>query len=109
MAKKAENKTKYSKRNLYVLVRVDGLQRKFEEQTGQLYGQQKSKALHFVHIGQACSSGEQIFEEVINTLLPTVITEFPLALGSDPNTVMAELLWEETTGISRERWFNAHL
>ena len=58
MAKKAENKVKYSKETHMYWYESMVLQRKFEERAGQLYGQQKIKGFCHLYIGQeACSSG----------------------------------------------------
>ncbi|MEQ8576372.1 MAG: thiamine pyrophosphate-dependent enzyme, partial [Fulvivirga sp.] len=69
------------------------LMRKFEEKAGQLYGQQKIKGFCHLYIGQeACVAG------AVSALKKgdKYITAYrdhahPIALGSDPKKIMAEL------------------
>lgn len=74
------------------------LQRKFEEKAGQLYGQQKIRGFCHLYIGQeACSSGSA----AALTKDDKWITAYrdhgiPLALGSDPKAIMAELFGKKT-------------
>lgn len=86
------------------------LQRRFEEKAGQLYGQQKIKGFCHLYIGQeACSSGS------VSALIEgdKWITAYrdhgqPLALGSDPGAVMAELM-AKATGISKGKGGSMHM
>ncbi len=86
------------------------LMRRFEEKTGQLYGQQKIRGFCHLYIGQeACASG------AISALKKgdSYITAYrdhahPLALGSDPNAIMAEMYGKET-GISKGKGGSMHM
>ena len=84
--------------------------RRFEEKAGQLYGQQKIRGFCHLYIGQeACVAGS------ISALTrgDKYITAYrdhahPLALGSDPNKIMAELFGKET-GISKGKGGSMHM
>jgi pyruvate dehydrogenase E1 component alpha subunit len=86
------------------------LMRKFEEKAGQLYGQQKIKGFCHLYIGQeACAAGS------VSALKrgDKYITAYrdhahPIALGSDPGKVMAELFAKET-GLSKGRGGSMHM
>ena len=73
------------------------LMRRFEEKAGQLYGQQKIRGFCHLYIGQeACAAG------VVSALKrgDKYITAYrdhahPIALGSDPKKIMAELYGKE--------------
>lgn len=86
------------------------LMRKFEERAGQLYGMQKIKGFCHLYIGQeACVSG------AVSALTKDDkwITAYrdhahPLALGTDPKAVMAELFAKET-GISKGKGGSMHI
>ncbi|WP_266369009.1 pyruvate dehydrogenase (acetyl-transferring) E1 component subunit alpha [Tellurirhabdus rosea] len=86
------------------------LQRKFEEKAGQLYGQQKIRGFCHLYIGQeACSSGAY----TALTKDDKWITAYrdhgiPLALGSDPKAVMAELFAKQT-GSSKGKGGSMHI
>jgi len=84
--------------------------RRFEERCGQLYGQQKIKGFCHLYIGQeACASG------AVSALRPEDkwITAYrdhghPLALGTDPRAVMAELYGKET-GTTKGKGGSMHI
>ncbi len=86
------------------------LMRRFEEKAGQLYGQQKIRGFCHLYIGQeACAAG------AISALKKgdKYITAYrdhahPLALGSDPKKIMAELYGKET-GISKGKGGSMHM
>ncbi len=86
------------------------LMRRFEEKAGQLYGQQKIRGFCHLYIGQeACVSG------AVTALKDgdSYITAYrdhahPLALGSDPKAIMAELYGKET-GISKGKGGSMHM
>ncbi|GAB3037541.1 pyruvate dehydrogenase (acetyl-transferring) E1 component subunit alpha [Spirosoma pulveris] len=86
------------------------LQRKFEEKAGQLYGQQKIRGFCHLYIGQeACSSGS--FTAL--TKDDKWITAYrdhgiPIALGSDPKAIMAELFAKQT-GSSKGKGGSMHI
>lgn len=84
--------------------------RRFEEKAGQLYGQQKIRGFCHLYIGQeACAAG------AISALRKgdKYITAYrdhahPLALGTDPKKVMAELYGKET-GTSKGKGGSMHI
>jgi len=86
------------------------LMRKFEEKAGQLYGQQKIKGFCHLYIGQeACASG------AVSALKKgdKYITAYrdhglPLALGTSPNAIMAEL-YGKATGCSKGKGGSMHI
>ncbi|HSZ71632.1 MAG TPA: pyruvate dehydrogenase (acetyl-transferring) E1 component subunit alpha [Cytophagaceae bacterium] len=86
------------------------LLRKFEEKAGQLYGQQKIKGFCHLYIGQeACALG------AVSALKKgdKYITAYrdhgqPLALGTSPNAVMAEL-YGKVTGSSKGKGGSMHI
>ncbi|MCX6213207.1 pyruvate dehydrogenase (acetyl-transferring) E1 component subunit alpha [Spirosoma sp.] len=86
------------------------LQRKFEEKAGQLYGQQKIRGFCHLYIGQeACSSGSY----TALTKDDKWITAYrdhgiPIALGSDPKAIMAELFAKQT-GSSKGKGGSMHI
>jgi pyruvate dehydrogenase E1 component alpha subunit len=86
------------------------LMRRFEEKTGQLYGQQKIRGFCHLYIGQeACASG------AISALKKgdSYITAYrdhahPLALGTDPKAIMAEM-YGKVTGVSKGKGGSMHM
>ncbi len=86
------------------------LMRKFEEKAGQLYGQRKIRGFCHLYIGQeACASG------AVSALRKDDkwITAYrdhghPLALGTSPNAVMAEL-YGKATGCSKGKGGSMHI
>ncbi|MCR5888082.1 pyruvate dehydrogenase (acetyl-transferring) E1 component subunit alpha [Hymenobacter sp. J193] len=86
------------------------LMRKFEEKAGQLYGQQKIKGFCHLYIGQeACVAG------AVSALTKDDkwITAYrdhahPLALGTSPNAIMAEL-YAKATGCSKGKGGSMHI
>lgn len=84
--------------------------RRFEEKAGQLYGQQKIRGFCHLYIGQeACAVG------AASALIKgdKYITAYrdhgqPLALGTHPNNVMAELFAKET-GCSKGKGGSMHI
>ena len=86
------------------------LMRKFEEKAGQLYGQQKIKGFCHLYIGQeACVAGAV----TALTKDDKWITAYrdhaqPLALGTSPNAVMAEL-FAKSTGCSKGKGGSMHI
>jgi len=86
------------------------LMRKFEEKCGQLYIQQKFGGFCHLYIGQ-----EAILSGMMHAIRPTdrVITAYrdhahPLAMGSDPKRVMAEL-YGKSTGLSKGKGGSMHM
>ncbi len=86
------------------------LMRRFEEMAGRLYGQQKIRGFCHLYIGQeACISG------CVSALRDgdKYITSYrdhahPLALGTSPNKIMAEL-YGKATGISKGKGGSMHM
>lgn len=86
------------------------LMRKFEEKSGQLYGQQKIRGFCHLYIGQeACASGAvSALEKGDKYITAYRDHAHPLALGSDPKHIMAELYGKET-GISKGKGGSMHM
>ena len=84
--------------------------RRFEEKAGQLYGQQKISGFCHLYIGQeACVSGAvTALEEGDKYITAYRDHGHPLALGSSPNAIMAEL-FAKVTGCSRGKGGSMHL
>lgn len=86
------------------------LMRKFEEKAGQLYGQQKIKGFCHLYNGQeACIAGAitalQSGDKYITAYRDHA---HPLALGTDPKYIMAEL-FGKSTGISKGKGGSMHM
>ncbi|GAB3324044.1 pyruvate dehydrogenase (acetyl-transferring) E1 component subunit alpha [Larkinella ripae] len=86
------------------------LQRKFEEKAGQLYGQQKIRGFCHLYIGQeACSSGSYSALTKDDKWITAYRDHgIPLALGSDPKAIMAELFGKQT-GSSKGKGGSMHI
>ena len=86
------------------------LQRKFEEKAGQLYGQQKIRGFCHLYIGQeACSSGSVSALTKDDKWITAYRDHgFPLALGTDPKAVMAEL-YGKATGTTKGKGGSMHI
>jgi pyruvate dehydrogenase E1 component alpha subunit len=85
------------------------LMRRFEEKAGQLYGQQKIKGFCHLYIGQeACASGA-VSASIKGDKWITAYRDhgLPLALGSEPNALMAEL-FAKATGCSKGKGGSMH-
>ncbi len=84
--------------------------RKFEEKAGQLYGQQKIRGFCHLYIGQeACAAGSvSALQDGDKYITAYRDHAHPLALGSDPGKVMAELFAKET-GLSKGRGGSMHM
>ena len=108
--KKAAAKTKYSKEQYLTWYESMMLQRKFEEKAGQLYGQQKIRGFCHLNIGQeACSSGSVSALEKDDKYLTSYRDHGqPLALGTDPGAVMAELMGK-ATGTTKGKGGSMHI
>ncbi len=111
-AKEKANKEKatFSKETYLFWYESMELMRKFEDKAGQLYGMQKIRGFCHLYIGQeACAAG------AVSALIKgdSYITAYrdhavPLALGTDPKAVMAELFAKET-GISKGKGGSMHI
>jgi pyruvate dehydrogenase E1 component alpha subunit len=86
------------------------LMRKFEEKAGQLYGQQKIKGFCHLYIGQeACASGAKTALKHGDKWLTSYRDHgIPLALGTSPNAIMAEL-FAKSTGCSKGKGGSMHI
>lgn len=107
---KATKKPKFDKDQYKFWYENMLLQRRFEEKAGQLYGQQKIKGFCHLYIGQeACSSGSvSALREGDKWITAYRDHGQPLALGSDPGAVMAELM-AKATGISKGKGGSMHM
>ncbi len=110
MAKKAENKLIHSNETYLYWYESMQLQRKFEEKCGQLYGMQKIKGFCHLYIGQeACSSGaKSALREGDKYITAYRDHAIPLALGTSPNAIMAELYGKQT-GASKGKGGSMHI
>jgi pyruvate dehydrogenase E1 component alpha subunit len=107
---KTKEKTAYSKETYLFWFESMMLMRRFEEKAGQLYGMQKIRGFCHLYIGQeACAAGS------VSALRrgDKYITAYrdhahPLALGTHPNKVMAELYGKET-GASKGKGGSMHI
>lgn len=107
---KATKKPKFNKDTYMFWFENMLLQRRFEEKAGQLYGQQKIKGFCHLYIGQeACSSGSvSALKEGDKWITAYRDHGQPLALGSDPGAIMAELM-AKATGISKGKGGSMHM
>ncbi|MFM8348448.1 MAG: pyruvate dehydrogenase (acetyl-transferring) E1 component subunit alpha [Bacteroidota bacterium] len=111
MAKPSKTgKSEFSKDQYMAWFESMMLMRRFEERCGQLYGQQKIKGFCHLYIGQeACAAG------AVSALTPDDkwITAYrdhghPLALGTDPRAIMAEL-YGKGTGTTKGKGGSMHI
>ncbi|MFT6867169.1 MAG: pyruvate dehydrogenase E1 component alpha subunit [Cyclobacteriaceae bacterium] len=86
------------------------LMRRFEEKAGQLYGQQKIRGFCHLYIGQeACVAGAiSALKEGDKYITAYRDHAHPLALGSNPDAIMAEL-YGKVTGISKGKGGSMHM
>lgn len=86
------------------------LMRKFEEKAGQLYGQQKIRGFCHLYNGQeACIAGAVTALEKEDKYITAYRDHaHPIALGTHPKYVMAELL-AKATGISKGKGGSMHM
>lgn len=109
-AKSKSKKEEFSKEQYMEWYESMLFMRRFEEKAGQLYGQQKIRGFCHLYIGQeACVAG------AVSALKKgdKYITAYrdhahPIALGSDPKAIMAELFGKET-GISKGKGGSMHM
>ena len=83
--------------------------RRFEEKAGQLYGQQKIRGFCHLYIGQeACASGAKTaLQEGDKWITAYRDHGLPLALGTNPDVLMAEL-FGKATGCSKGKGGSMH-
>ena len=86
------------------------LMRRFEEKAGQLYGQQKIKGFCHLYIGQeACAAGAVTALEKGDKYITAYRDHaHPIALGTDPKFIMAEL-YAKSTGVSKGKGGSMHM
>lgn len=86
------------------------LMRRFEEKAGQLYGQQKIKGFCHLYIGQEASAAGSVSALIKGDKYITAYRDHghPLALGTDPKKIMAEL-YGKSTGISKGKGGSMHI
>jgi len=109
-AKSKTKKEEFSKEQYMDWFESMQFMRRFEEKSGQLYGQQKIRGFCHLYIGQeACVAG------AVSALKKgdKYITAYrdhahPIALGSDPKAIMAEL-FGKVTGISKGKGGSMHM
>lgn len=108
--KKATSKNAFPKSTFMTWYESMTLMRKFEEKAGQLYGQQKIKGFCHLYIGQeACMAGAVSALKEGDKYITTYRDHaHAIALGSDPNKIMAELFGKET-GISKGKGGSMHM
>lgn len=107
---KASKKARFSKDTYMFWYENMLLMRRFEEKAGQLYGQQKIKGFCHLYIGQeACASGAVTALEKGDKWITAYRDHGqPLALGTSPNAIMAELMAKET-GVSKGKGGSMHM
>ena len=109
-AKSKATKAEFSKETYLSWFETMLLMRKFEEKAGQLYGQQKIKGFCHLYIGQeACVAGAVTsLKEGDKWITAYRDHAHPIALGTDPKKIMAELFAKET-GVSKGKGGSMHM
>lgn len=109
-AKSKSTKNEYSKETYMFWFESMLLMRKFEEKAGQLYGMQKIRGFCHLYIGQeACAAGSvSALKKGDKYITAYRDHAHPLALGTSPNLVMAELFAKET-GVSKGKGGSMHI
>jgi pyruvate dehydrogenase E1 component alpha subunit len=107
---KAANEQQFSNETYMYWYESMQLMRKFEEKAGQLYGQQKIKGFCHLYIGQeACASGAaSALKKGDKWITAYRDHAHPLALGTSPNAIMAELFAKQT-GSSKGKGGSMHI
>jgi pyruvate dehydrogenase E1 component alpha subunit len=110
VSKQASSKTEFSKETYLFWYESMLLMRKFEEKAGQLYGMQKIKGFCHLYIGQeACVAGAVTALKKDDKWITAYRDHaHPLALGTSPNAIMAELYGKET-GVSKGKGGSMHM
>lgn len=109
-SKSTVKKSEFSKETYMWWYEVMFLMRKFEEKANQQYGRQKIKGFLHLYIGQeACIAGTvTALKEGDKYITAYRDHAHPIALGTDPKYVMAELFAKET-GISKGKGGSMHM
>ncbi len=107
---KVNANSKFSKETYLFWYEKMVLVRKFEEKSGQLYGQQKIKGFCHLYIGQeACAAGAASALTKDDKWLTSYRDHgFPLVLGTSANGIMAEL-FGKITGVSKGKGGSMHI
>jgi pyruvate dehydrogenase E1 component alpha subunit len=109
-AKKGGASQEFSKDTYLYWYESMQLMRKFEEKAGQLYGMQKIKGFCHLYIGQeACAAGSASALRKGDKWITAYRDHgHPLALGTDPKAIMAELYGKET-GTTKGKGGSMHI
>ncbi len=107
---KAESKEEFSKEQYMEWFESMQLMRRFEEKAGQLYGQQKIRGFCHLYIGQeACAAGAVSALDKDDKYITAYRDHaHPLALGTSPDRIMAEL-FGKATGVSKGKGGSMHM
>ncbi len=107
---KKNDATQFSRETYLYWYESMQLMRKFEEKAGQLYGMQKIKGFCHLYIGQeACASGAASALRKGDKWITAYRDHGqPLALGTDPKAIMAELYGKET-GTTKGKGGSMHI
>jgi pyruvate dehydrogenase E1 component alpha subunit len=107
---KAKAEKEYSKETYMFWFEKMLLMRRFEEKAGQLYGRQKIKGFCHLYIGQeACVAGAVTALDKDDKYITAYRDHaHPIALGSEPKAIMAELFGKQT-GISKGKGGSMHM
>ncbi|MFP4089498.1 MAG: pyruvate dehydrogenase (acetyl-transferring) E1 component subunit alpha [Cyclobacteriaceae bacterium] len=108
--KSKSKKTEFSKETYMWWYKMMYLLRRFEEKAGQQYGRQKIKGFCHLYIGQeACVAGAvTALKEGDKYITAYRDHAHPIALGTDPKYIMAEL-FGKVTGISKGKGGSMHM
>ena len=100
----------FSKEQYLAWFRSMYLMRKFEEKAGQMYGQQKIRGFCHLYMGQeACAAGAVSALKENDKYVTTYRDHaHPLALGTEPSAIMAEL-YGKVTGVSKGKGGSMHM
>lgn len=109
-AKSKAKKEEFNKETYMTWFESMQFMRRFEEKAGQLYGQQKIRGFCHLYIGQeACVAGAvSALKKGDKHITAYRDHAHPLALGSDPKAIMAELFGKRT-GISKGKGGSMHM
>jgi pyruvate dehydrogenase E1 component alpha subunit len=107
---KKSKKAEFSKETYMTWYEQMLLMRRFEEKAGQLYGQQKIRGFCHLYIGQeACAAGSvSALKEGDKYITSYRDHAHPIALGTDPKYIMAEL-YGKVTGVSKGKGGSMHI
>lgn len=109
-SKNTKEKHEFSKETYLYWYESMQLMRKFEEKAGQLYGMQKIRGFCHLYIGQeACASGAVTALNKDDKWITAYRDHgHPLALGTDPKAIMAEL-FGKATGTTKGKGGSMHI